>query len=98
PYIHSLSLHDSLPISSHADWLNDLSSIPPVSVTIAIEKSSVDSPLFPFASLLPSLLLLLFEPPHAAKNMLKTKINPNDNKNFLLDRKSTRLNSSHVSI
>src|SRR5699024_6463712 len=52
---------------SHEDWLNDLSSTPPVSVTIATVKSSSDTSSSP--SLL-SLSLESEEPPQAAKNKL----------------------------
>src|SRR5699024_2100228 len=66
---------------SQADWLNDLSSTPPVSVTIATLKSSDDFSLP--ALLFLSFALLPLDPPQATKIKLSDISKVNVIKNLL---------------
>src|SRR5690606_6029722 len=80
------SPHASKP--SHADWLNDLSSIPPVSVTIATEKSPESSDCSSvFSSFVCSASFSVSEfspePPQATRTRLRANNKTIDNKLFL---------------
>src|SRR5699024_12183484 len=67
---------------SQADWLNDLSSTPPVSVTIATLKSSDDFSL-PALLFPSSFALLSLDPPQATKIKLSDINKVNVIKNLL---------------
>src|SRR5690606_40644914 len=84
--IYTLSLHDALPISF--DALNETSHCTADSAGSRFAESSKSKPRF---SRLPKLVSMLVKPVDCGRLMLVNKLS-------VTDRKSTRLNSSHVKI